>query len=127
MVHEADEEAPLRFGQRDWQQMKRLDRQKLLTTAYSAERRLTLQIGEAKRILEDHSELRRALPDLRGEVHAEAASILGSDELHLAATDLKEAFNTAREAWLRVPTFKRHELWDIKLKKRALKMLKVLA
>lgn len=142
MVHPADEEAQVNeeqlrilregirkqphYGEKTWLEMTRPARQRLLNAAYTAEQGLSLQIKEARRILEDHSEIRRALPDLKGEVLTEAQGILVSKEQHFAALDLQAAFDASREAWLLVPTFKRHELRDKQLKKQALKLIQVM-
>lgn len=135
MVHEHDEEAQVvrdlirrqpHYKQKAWEEMPRLERQKLMDAALSAERGLTLQIAEAQRILDDHSEIRKSLPRLQGEIREEARTILNSNEKERVASDLRSAFNASREAWLEVPTFMRHKSWDTKLKKRALKLIKEL-
>lgn len=133
MVHEDDEKAQViqdliqrqpHYGAKAWKEMPRIQRQQLMEAAYRAEQGLALQIAEAKQVLNDHSEIRRSLPNLKGEVREEARQILNSDNREQAASNIRAAFDASREAWKNVPTFIRHKHWDTKLKKQALKIIK---
>jgi len=136
MVHGDDPQAPLirdlirnqpHYKKKAWQEMPRIKRQQLMEAAYSAEQALALQIAEAKQTLSDHSEIRRSLPKLKGEVRSEARQILNSNEREVAAANVRAAFNASRDAWHQVPTFIRHKHWDSRLKKQALKVIKELS
>ena len=123
----AKHELKTHFGKEAWQRMQRLERQTLLRAAYRAEQALSIQLLDAQRTLEDLSEIRRALPGLRGEVLKEAKGILSSNEKDQALLNVKDAFDAAREAWLQTPAFIRHQSRDRKLKKQAIKLMKELS
>jgi len=120
MVHKDDEEA---LTERDWRRANRQLRRALVTRAYDAEKRLLLAISVLRDLLKEHAEIRRNIESLHGEVLREAMTILDSNEIQVAVEDLRVAFNECRDAWLLLPSFKRHELRDRKLKKQAKKML----
>lgn len=132
MVHENDAKA--RSLEYLWRQRPRYKREEVVKRAQKAEDALLLQLKETEESIKDAVDVSANMPRLRQnvqeaknklalveEVLEEAIKVMVESAVQKAY--LREAFEQSREAWKQVPTYKRHQIWDTKLKKKVLKVL----
>ena len=133
MVHKDDAEA--RSLEILWRRQPRHKREEAVKNAQKSEHGLLLQLKEAEAAIKDAVDVRANLPRLEQNVQEarnklEIAEVVLQEAIDVivecegAKGNLRAAFDQTREAWQQVPTFKRHQLWDTKLKKRVLKVIK---
>ena len=132
MVYKNDEKA--RSLETIWRERPRRKREELVKNALLSEQGLLLQLKETEAALKDAVDVSANTPRLRQNIQKarneleraekvlqEAIAVMA--ESVIAKATLKLAFDDTREAWQQVPTFKRHQLWDTRLKKKVLKVL----